>query len=100
LREQLADSDPNARASQENLAATLSALARVYALSAAAAGADHSESEAYAGRAVELLRQAAAKDHPNVQQLQGADDLAFLRSRADFQKLLAELEEKSKAGGK
>ena len=50
----------------------------------------------YAERAMELLRQAVAKGwrHPRV--IKEDPDLEPLRARQDFQKLLAELEEKAK----
>jgi tetratricopeptide (TPR) repeat protein/tRNA A-37 threonylcarbamoyl transferase component Bud32 len=48
--------------------------------------------EPYADRAIELLRQAAAKGYQDVAQLKRDKDLDALRARPGFQKLLADLE--------
>jgi serine/threonine-protein kinase len=53
---------------------------------------DTALTERYAVRAVALLRQAVAKGWKNFAHLQKDPDLDPLRQRADFQKLLAELE--------
>jgi serine/threonine protein kinase len=83
-------------------------LACVYALSSAAAAKDASLPQAdrnrlaerHAARAVELLTQVQAtgyfKDRARVERLKKDSDLDPLRSRDDFQKLLAELEAKAK----
>lgn len=48
----------------------------------------------YADRAMALLRQAVAKGYKDAAHLKKDKDLDPLRSRPDFQKLLAELEQK------
>jgi serine/threonine protein kinase len=48
----------------------------------------------YGARAVQLLREAAAKGFPDVEHLKGDTDLDPLRGRADFQKFQRELEAK------
>jgi serine/threonine protein kinase/Flp pilus assembly protein TadD len=63
---------------------TLEALARLCALASAAGG------EPYAARAVGLLRQALSKGYCDTAYLKDGADLAPLRSRKDFQTLLAE----------
>jgi serine/threonine protein kinase len=50
----------------------------------------------YADQAMEYLRQAVAKGWHNPDQAKNDSDLDPLRARKDFQKLLAELEEKAK----
>jgi serine/threonine protein kinase/tetratricopeptide (TPR) repeat protein len=74
-------------------------LAGVCALaSAAAKGADAPRlAEQYAARAVELLRQAAARGYKDAAGMKNDRDLDALRDRADWQKLLAELEAKSQS---
>jgi tetratricopeptide (TPR) repeat protein len=72
-------------------APTLEGLARLCALASAVAG------ERYAVRAVKLLRQAVSEDYQDTLYLKDGVDLAPLRQRDDFKKLLAELEEKTKA---
>jgi hypothetical protein len=47
-----------------------------------------------------VLREAIQKGYKNVGHIKKDKDLDPLRSRADFQKLVAELEAKVKAGGK
>jgi eukaryotic-like serine/threonine-protein kinase len=54
----------------------------------------------YADEAMEYLRQAVTKGYRDVADLRSDTDLNPLRSREDFQKLLAELAEKGKAGDK
>ena len=49
----------------------------------------------YADQAVTLLREAMTRGYKDLEHLQKDDDLASLRKRPDFQKLLAELEAKS-----
>jgi hypothetical protein len=73
------------------VAPTLEGLARLCALASAVAG------ERYAVRAVKLLRQAVSEDYQDTLYLKEGADLAPLRQRDDFKKLLAELEEKTKA---
>jgi tetratricopeptide (TPR) repeat protein/serine/threonine protein kinase len=50
--------------------------------------------QSYADRAMDLLRQAIRKGFKNAKKMKEDPDLDPLRPRADFQKLLAELEEK------
>jgi tetratricopeptide (TPR) repeat protein len=64
-------------------------VARVYALSAAAAGKDGGLRDRYGSRAVTLLRQAAQKGYRDERYLKEDSDLESLRGRPDFQKLLA-----------
>jgi tetratricopeptide (TPR) repeat protein len=61
----------------------------VYAL---ASGKDAANREAYAARAVELLRQAVAKGWKDAAQMRKDTDLDPLRTREDFRQLLASLE--------
>jgi serine/threonine protein kinase/tetratricopeptide (TPR) repeat protein len=67
----------------------------ICALSAAAVIDDAKQQEAYAARAVGMLRRAQAtgyfNDSQSVQHLKQDDDLAALRARNDFQNLLKEL---------
>ena len=49
----------------------------------------------YADRAVDFLRQAVAEGYQDINMLNGDLDLASLRSREDFRKLVRELERKS-----
>jgi hypothetical protein len=83
---------------------TLEGLARLCALASAAGGerepAKAAElGEQYAARAVELLRQAVGKGYRDSVYLKKGTDLAPLRQRADFQKLLAEAEAKRETPG-
>jgi serine/threonine protein kinase len=78
---------------------TLEGLARVCSLASAAVASDKQQAdetarfqERYAGQAVQLLRQAAGNGHRDHAYLKEGTDLAPLRSRADFQQLLAEAE--------
>jgi serine/threonine protein kinase/tetratricopeptide (TPR) repeat protein len=50
--------------------------------------------ESYAVQAVQMLRQAVQKGYGDLVQLKTGKDFAPLRSRADFQQLVAELEQK------
>jgi hypothetical protein len=74
--------------------------ALVYARLSGAA-ADHAEAEEYGARAVELLRQARTGHYfatPYTRYLlQTERDLGPLRGRADFQKLLADVERETRA---
>src|SRR5262249_25096449 len=88
-----ADADQLAQATDAS-ADTLSSLARIYARSAAAAGANRPESERHAARSVELLQQALGKGYKDLKQLKESTDLAFLHTRADYKRLLAEAETK------
>jgi serine/threonine protein kinase/tetratricopeptide (TPR) repeat protein len=92
-----AAADTAARA-DEATAGVLYDAACIHALSAVAAGPDKAVAERYAGRAVELLRQAVGKGYQDVGHLKKDPDLDPLRSRADFKKLMAELEAKQKDG--
>jgi tetratricopeptide (TPR) repeat protein len=86
--------------------------ARVYSLSAAAARRDdklppaerETLAEQYAARAVQLLRRAHAAGYLNnparVEQLKKDPEFEPLRARDDFRKLLADLEEKARAGAR
>ena len=79
-------------------------IACVFAQSSAAAGNDGKLAPAdrnglkaqYADRAMEFLRQAAARGFQNAPGMSSDPDLAPLRSREDFQKLVQEVEQKSK----
>jgi serine/threonine-protein kinase len=79
-------------------------IACVFALSSAAAekdakltSADRTRLKAqYADRALNFLRQAVAEGYQESSWLKGDPDLASLRSREDFQKLVRELERKSR----
>jgi hypothetical protein len=51
----------------------------------------------YATRAVQFLREAIKRGFNNIQKLKSSPDLALLRNRDDFQKLLKELEENLKS---
>ena len=82
-----AEADELARARDAG-ASTLYGLACVFALSAPAAGDDRAQAEAYAARAVELLRRAADAGFKDVERLKKDADLDALRSREDFQALL------------
>jgi tetratricopeptide (TPR) repeat protein len=64
----------------------------VYAFAARCAQEDPPLAEAYASRAVRVLRQAVAKGFQNPARLKTSSDLDSLRFREDFQKLLKELE--------
>jgi serine/threonine protein kinase/tetratricopeptide (TPR) repeat protein len=55
--------------------------------------------QTYADRALATLRQAVQNGYKDVPHLKKDQDLDPLRDREDFKKLLAELEEKAKAGG-
>lgn len=76
----------------------------VFSLSSAAAGNDTKLSTVecqrlkaqYTDRALELLSQALAKGYSNLAEFKTDKDLDPLRPREDFQKLLQELEQKSK----
>ena len=71
---------------------TLNVLAKVFAISAASVENDAQLRERYASRAVELLRQTAAKGYKDIEQLKKEDDFRSLRDREDFKRLLRELE--------
>jgi tetratricopeptide (TPR) repeat protein len=87
-------------------------LACIYSLAAAAAGRDAQLTgaeqakavEDYGGRGVAVLAKAAAaglfQKPSDLEELKKDKDLDALRSRADFQKLLAALEAKAKPSGK
>jgi tetratricopeptide (TPR) repeat protein len=68
---------------------TLVDLARVCALSAAAARGKDQQVERYGARAVELLRQAVDKGYKDLPRLKNDPDFAALSQREDFQKLLS-----------
>ncbi len=55
--------------------------------------------QGYGDQAVEMLRQAIVKGHEQRDAIRKAPDLAPLRGRPDFQKLIAELEKKSQESG-
>jgi hypothetical protein len=77
---------------------TLGGLARLCALASKASaskqepGAAAAIREEYAALAVNLLRQAASKGYRDTLYLQQGTDLAILRDRKDFQKLLENTE--------
>jgi serine/threonine protein kinase len=54
--------------------------------------------QGYGRRAVTLLREAFARGHKDLKKLKKDDDFAALRMRADFQKLLTELEAEQRPG--
>jgi serine/threonine protein kinase/tetratricopeptide (TPR) repeat protein len=68
----------------------------IYALCAATARGDAPQNQRYATRAVRLLQQAIARGYKDVQHLKKDTDLDALRSRADFGKVIADLEHKAK----
>lgn len=70
--------------------------AGVYALSARFAATDVPLAESYASRAVVQLRQALARGYKDLAHLKKDSALDALRARADFQKLLKELESVTK----
>jgi tetratricopeptide (TPR) repeat protein len=84
----------DAQAIAESAAATgqqLFQAASVFAYCVRFAGKDSPEAESYARRAVATLRKAADKGFRDAARLKSSDDLEPLRSREDFQKLIAEL---------
>jgi tetratricopeptide (TPR) repeat protein len=94
----------NVVAQQDNLKpANLYNITCTFALSSAAAEKDAKLAAAdrirlkaqYTDRAMEFLRQAVAKGFQDTASLKNDPDLACLRSREDFQKLLQEAERKS-----
>jgi serine/threonine protein kinase/tetratricopeptide (TPR) repeat protein len=100
-----ATDEANAVAGQEGLnSGSLSNLACVFARSSAAAENDSKLAPAdrtrlkaqYADRAMEFLRQAVAKGYQNTAEIKTDPDFAPLRAREDFQKLVQEMEHKSK----
>jgi hypothetical protein len=76
----------------------LEGMARLCALASAAVAGDLREP--YAARAVALLRQAVAKGYQDIVYLKEGTDLAALRERPDFQKLLVDREAKRATPGK
>jgi tetratricopeptide (TPR) repeat protein/tRNA A-37 threonylcarbamoyl transferase component Bud32 len=100
-----ATDEANAVARHEDLfAINLYNIACVFSRSSAAAEKDTKLSPAdqtglkaqYADRALEFLQQAVAKGFQNAPGMKSDPDLAPLRSREDFQKLVHEVEQKSK----
>ena len=100
-----ATDDANAVARQEGVGQVNHYnIACVFAVSSAAAEndgklapADRTRLKAqYADRAMDFLRQAVAEGYQDTSMLKGDPDLASLRSREDFQKLVREMERKSK----
>jgi serine/threonine protein kinase/tetratricopeptide (TPR) repeat protein len=86
----------DAQAVAESDAATgqeLFQAASVFAYCVRFAGKDSPEAESYARRAVATLRKAADKGFRDAARLKSSADLEPLRSREDFRKLIAELEE-------
>jgi hypothetical protein len=81
----------NADAVTRYAAACVYARAAAQAAKEAAPQSSSLRAEQYAGRAVELLRQAVQQGYKNLAHLQKDADLAGLRQRPDFQQLLAEL---------
>jgi tetratricopeptide (TPR) repeat protein len=73
---------------------TLYRWARLCALAAAAVKDDAKLREQYTAQAVDLLQRAAAAGFLNAQRMKEDQDLAVLRSREDFQKLLRGIEKK------
>jgi eukaryotic-like serine/threonine-protein kinase len=66
--------------------------ARVISIAAGANSGDAAQAERLARRAVELLRESAGRGYKNTKQWKDDADLAPLRERDDFKKLLAELD--------
>jgi tetratricopeptide (TPR) repeat protein/tRNA A-37 threonylcarbamoyl transferase component Bud32 len=102
-RQALAGADTLARDADGR---TLEELARLCALASAAIADEGQEPaaaaqfrEQYAARAVDLLRQAAGKGYRDIAYLKEGSDLAPLRHRTDFQKLLAKGEAKRETPG-
>ena len=59
---------------------------------ALASAADPARRDEYAGRAIDLLKRAKAKGYTDLDKMAKEEDLAALRSRADFQALVAKPE--------
>jgi tetratricopeptide (TPR) repeat protein len=74
-------------------ALTLYNAACVCALASSSVKGDPKLAEKYASRAVELLRQAAAKGYKDVAHMKKDPDLDGLRGRDDFKKLMAQMEQ-------
>jgi serine/threonine protein kinase/tetratricopeptide (TPR) repeat protein len=100
-----ATDEANAVARQEHLGHVIHYnIACAFALSSAAAEHDGKLAPAdraklktqYADRAMEFLHQAVAKGFENAPALKSDPDLASLRSREEFQKLVQEVEQKAK----
>jgi hypothetical protein len=100
-----ATDEANALARQEGIdPVNLYNVACVFARSCAAAKKDTKLSAAdrdsvkaqYADRAMQFLHQAVAKGYQNAPELKSDPDLAPLRSREEFQKLVQEVEQKVK----
>jgi serine/threonine protein kinase/tetratricopeptide (TPR) repeat protein len=100
-----ATDEANAVARQERLGHVIHYnIACVFALASAAAEHDSKLTPAdraklktqYADRAMEFLHQAVAKGFENAPALKSDPDLASLRSREEFQKLVQEVEQKAK----
>jgi tetratricopeptide (TPR) repeat protein len=68
------------------------------ALAAAVVKEDAKLQDQYAAQALELLQRAVAIGFPDMQQMKEDKDLGSLRGRADFQKLLQEIDQKAKPG--
>jgi hypothetical protein len=60
--------------------------------------AEKTQREHYADRAVAVLREAVANSYQDAAHIKQDSDLDALRARADFQKLVAELEAKARPG--
>jgi serine/threonine protein kinase/tetratricopeptide (TPR) repeat protein len=85
----------DAQAILESAAATgeeLFQAASVFAYCSRFAEKDKKVADTYAERAVATLRKASTKGFRDAKRLKASDDLEVLRSREDFQKLIAELE--------
>src|SRR5262249_22769326 len=67
-------------------------LACLCAVSVGMAGADAARAEDYAARSIGLLRQGFARGFRDLARLRNDPRLTLVRSRADFRKLLKELE--------
>jgi hypothetical protein len=100
-----ATDEADAAAGQEGLhSGSLLNIGCVFARSAAAAENDSKIAPSernrlkaqYANRAMEFLHQAVARGLQNAAQIKTDPDLAPLRPREDFQKLVQEVEQKSK----
>ncbi len=94
LREQLVTNFPGVPAYRSDLNTSYYDFARLYAV---LSGQETDKKQEYANRAMELLRKAADAGWKDAAHMQKDPDLDPLRKRADFQKLLADLEAKLKS---
>jgi tetratricopeptide (TPR) repeat protein len=98
LQEKLVHEHPNVVAYRSELARTFALLGRI--LTALGRGAEGSEQQKYLDQAVETLRRALELGYADVEQLRKDPDLAPLRAREDFPKLLNEGRERAPPGSR